>query len=154
MAVTSALLHLEPPADDLNPVPVRVQGEGQALHVSLARLLLELHAVLLQRVAEGVQVVHQETDVAKTLVWLLVATVVPEPVLGLGPMIVGQLQHRDALGVQIMGFVLGGGRRVSVAFSFLYSQANQKSRGFLTSLMYAMASGVVEGGKSTPSTSA
>ena len=44
--MTSALLHLEPPADDLNPVPVRVQGEGQALHVSLARLLLELHAVL------------------------------------------------------------------------------------------------------------
>mmetsp|Transcript_23003 Transcript_23003/g.57649 ORF Transcript_23003/g.57649 Transcript_23003/m.57649 type:complete len:259 (-) Transcript_23003:112-888(-) len=62
--------------DDLDPVSIRVVGEGQPLHSSLVGPLLELHPACLQLLARLVHVGTHHCDVTETPLRLVISRVI------------------------------------------------------------------------------
>ncbi len=77
--------------DDLDPVAVRVKGEGYVVHAPLGELLLELVAGVFDALAGGLDVVYGDADVTESAARVGVA--VGDGVVGviLGAVVVGQL---------------------------------------------------------------
>ena len=91
--------------EDSSDAPIRIEDEGNVLHLAVRELLLELDAVALKVCACGLDVVDGDGDVAKAATGVLVsAGVALEGGVGLGAVVVGELE--DALAVEA---VLGGG---------------------------------------------
>ena len=99
---------------DLHPVCVRIKGEGEALHPALVGLLLEAHACGLEFGALLVHIVARDSDVAEAILLGIPRVVALEAIVGLGPMVVGQLDGNPLVGPQV---VVGGlGPRGEVEF--------------------------------------
>jgi len=79
--------------NDLNPVPVRVQGEGDAPHLSVGKLLLEADGVGFEAGARGFKVVNAEADVAEASAWIGVAGGYSVVWVVLGAIVVRELQN-------------------------------------------------------------
>ncbi len=95
-------------ADDLDPVAVRVQGEGDAAHAAVAQFLLELVAGVFEALAGGLDAVDADADVAEAFARVAVAVGDFEVGVGLGAVVVGQLEDAFAVGPVVVG---GGGLR-------------------------------------------
>ncbi len=84
--------------DDLDPVSVRIERKGDMLHASVGELLLELITRILDALACRLDVVDGDTDVSEAAVRLLVAVVDGVGVVGLGAVVMRELD--DALAVE------------------------------------------------------
>mmetsp|Transcript_49908 Transcript_49908/g.82181 ORF Transcript_49908/g.82181 Transcript_49908/m.82181 type:complete len:452 (-) Transcript_49908:411-1766(-) len=97
-----------PATHNLDPVAVRVQGEGQALHPPLVRALLEGDPGRLQLRRARVHVIARDRDVAEAVA-VRVARVVREVLVVLRAPIVGEFQSDPRVRPQI-SVGLGGPR--------------------------------------------
>lgn len=84
--------------DDLDPVSVGVEREGDVLHAAVGQPLLEPVAGLLEPPARRLDVVDRDADVSEPAVRLLVSAVDRVVCVRLGPVVVRQLD--DALAVR------------------------------------------------------
>jgi hypothetical protein len=78
--------------NDLDPVSIGIQNEGNVLHSTLVQLLLELDANLVEPLTGSLNVVNSNSQMAKAL-GLGVSVVVREVSLVLGAPVVGQLEE-------------------------------------------------------------
>ena len=96
--------------EDSSDAPIRIEDEGNVLHLAVRELLLELDAVALKVCACGLDVVDGDGDVSEAATGVRVAGGVAREVgVRLGAVVVGELQ--DALAGEA---VLGRGGRAVV----------------------------------------
>jgi len=66
-------LYLGAVSEDLDPVVVWVEDEGNVTHLAIFGPLLELDAHVVETLARGLEIVDGDADVAETASWLFVS---------------------------------------------------------------------------------
>jgi hypothetical protein len=107
--------------NDLNPIPIRIQGKGDMLHPSISQLLLKFVAGILDALTRSLYVVDTYARVSETFVWLAVSSC--DFVIGIrfGPVVMSELDEAFAIAEMIaMGESFGRivAHKVKVELSF------------------------------------
>jgi len=105
--------------DNLNPVAIRVEDESNALHAAVGQPLLPVDTLLFPPLASRINVIHGDTDMAKTL-RLIVAIVVLEVLILLRPIIPSQLQNTLTIRLlRVLALEVDIGQKVQVELRIL-----------------------------------
>lgn len=86
-------LAAQPPADNLDPVPIRIKREGDVLHAAVAQSLLEAVAGVLEAAARGLDVVDGDAHVAEAAMRLRIPIIHLVVGVVLRPVVVRQLDE-------------------------------------------------------------
>ena len=97
--------------NNLNPISIRIQQKCHILHPPISKSLLPVNLQIIESLTRSIEIVNANTDVPEPL-WLVIAVVVFERLITLGPVVPRQLQNTLSIG---LGVLRGWIRTVVVA---------------------------------------
>lgn len=79
--------------NDLDPVSIRIKGEGNTPHAPVGQFLLKLVSSVFDALTSGLNIVHTDTNMTKAFVGVFIAVVDGVRIVRLGAIVVGQFEN-------------------------------------------------------------